>query len=94
MPPHATPSVWCGAAAIRFVRVCVAEKDDFYNRYLVKNNLIAPIIQLYIKNGVKHTNLIHSSIMGLFDFIRLVSRQSALLGFVHPSIKASPHRLT
>lgn len=60
------------SAAIRFVRVCVGEKDDFYNRYLVKNNLFAPVIQLFIKNGLKHTNLIHSSIIELFEFIRLV----------------------
>jgi protein phosphatase-4 regulatory subunit 3 len=65
-----------GAAAIRFVRAVVGMKDDFYNRHLVKNHLFGPLLTLFEENGVTRTNLIHSAIIDLFEFIRAVSRCS------------------
>jgi protein phosphatase-4 regulatory subunit 3 len=46
-------------------------KDDFYNRYLIKNNLFEPIVHLFEQNGPKY-NLLNSAIIELFDFIRRV----------------------
>jgi hypothetical protein len=54
--------------AIRFVRKCVSLRDDFYNRYIVKNRLLTPIFKLFCENGPRD-NLINSSIIELVDFI-------------------------
>eukprot|EP01027_Heterolobosea_sp_BB2_P017505 GEZU01024778.1.p1 GENE.GEZU01024778.1~~GEZU01024778.1.p1 ORF type:complete len:731 (+),score=182.80 GEZU01024778.1:1078-3270(+) len=56
-------------AGIKFFRACVSLKDDFYNRYIVKNKLFDPIIQVFIDNGPRY-NLINSAIIELFEFIR------------------------
>lgn len=62
-------------AAIRFIRHIVGTKDDFYNRHLVKNNSFAPILTLFVENKVERTNLIHSAIIELFEFVRTVRGQ-------------------
>ncbi|KAG5191708.1 hypothetical protein JKP88DRAFT_174161 [Tribonema minus] len=56
-------------AAVRFLRACVGIKDDFYNRYIVKNNLLAPVFALLAQNAAKD-NLITSAIMELLEFLR------------------------
>ncbi|CAM9219297.1 unnamed protein product [Ascophyllum nodosum] len=56
-------------SAVRFFRSCVGIKDDFYNRYLVKNNLFAPIFALFRDNRGRD-NLINSAIIELVEFIR------------------------
>lgn len=38
-----------------------------------KNNLLAPALALFQSNGLSSTNLLHSAIVELFDFIRFVS---------------------
>ncbi|KAK9839752.1 hypothetical protein WJX84_000549 [Apatococcus fuscideae] len=42
---------WLAVAAIRFLRCCVAIKDSFYYRYLVRNNHFAPVIDKFLENG-------------------------------------------
>ena len=39
-------------AAVRFLRACVGLKDEFYNRYIIKNNLFAPVMK-----AVSYTHL-------------------------------------
>mmetsp|Transcript_31052 Transcript_31052/g.41037 ORF Transcript_31052/g.41037 Transcript_31052/m.41037 type:complete len:785 (-) Transcript_31052:262-2616(-) len=56
-------------AAVRFIRACVGIKDDFYNRYLVKNNLLMPVINLF-QDQKQMDNLINSSIIEMVEFIR------------------------
>ncbi|KAL3683370.1 hypothetical protein R1sor_001392 [Riccia sorocarpa] len=56
-------------AAVRFLRTCIALKDEFYNRYLVKNNLFQPVIQAFLANGSRY-NLLNSAVLELIDFIR------------------------
>ncbi|CAM9573461.1 unnamed protein product, partial [Laminaria digitata] len=56
-------------AAIRFLRSCVGIKDEFYNRYLVKNNLLAPVFALFRENRGRD-NLINSAVIELVEFIR------------------------
>ena len=59
-------------AALRFCRRIVGLKDEFYNRYIVRNNLFKPIIKAFIANGCRY-NLINSAIIELFEYIKLVS---------------------
>jgi hypothetical protein len=56
------------------MRAVVGMKDDFYNRHLTKNHLFGPLLTLFEDNGVNKTNLIHSAIIELFEFIRTVGR--------------------
>ncbi|KAG0581095.1 hypothetical protein KC19_4G224600 [Ceratodon purpureus] len=56
-------------AAVRFLRTCVALKDEFYFRYIVKHNLFEPIIGAFVANGNRY-NLLNSAILELIDFIR------------------------
>ncbi|CAD7701559.1 unnamed protein product [Ostreobium quekettii] len=60
---------WLVVAALRFVRTCVAEKDDFYNRYLIRNNLFEPVVDLFLANGERY-NLLNSTVLELMEFIR------------------------
>ena len=55
-------------AAVRFLRACVGLKDEFYNRYIIKNTLFAPM-KVFIANGDKY-NLLNSAVLELVDFIR------------------------
>lgn len=54
---------------MRFVRACVALKDEFYNRHLVKNNLFEPIMIAFQNNG-KRYNLFNSVVIELVEFCR------------------------
>ncbi|VDN10862.1 unnamed protein product [Dibothriocephalus latus] len=55
--------------ALRLLRRVVNLKEEFYNRYLVKNNLFKPVVELFISNGHRY-NMIDSAIIELFDYIR------------------------
>eukprot|EP00249_Psilotum_nudum_P024110 c29096_g2_i3 orf=615-3137(+) len=56
-------------AAVRFLRTCIGRKDEFYNQYIVKNDLLEPVIQVFLANGSRY-NLLNSAVLELFDFIR------------------------
>ena len=56
-------------AALRFFRTCIGLKDEFYNRYIVKNKCFEPVLAQLQRNRTRD-NLIHSSILELFEFIR------------------------
>lgn len=55
--------------AIRFVRTCLGLKDDFYHRYLVRNNLFEPIVAMFVSNGNRY-NMIYSGVLDLLEFVR------------------------
>lgn len=57
------------AAAIRVFRACVGTKDDFYLRNLIKNHVFEPIVRTLLDTQGRD-NLLNSSILELFDFIR------------------------
>ena len=44
-------------ASVRFLRACVGLKDEFYNRYIIKNNLFAPVMKVFMANGDKYNLL-------------------------------------
>ncbi|KAL4418834.1 hypothetical protein ABPG77_004074 [Micractinium sp. CCAP 211/92] len=60
---------WLVVAAIRFLRTALSLKDEFYNRYLVKNRLMEPVVTTFLENGPRY-NLLNSACLELFDFIR------------------------
>ncbi|CAI5941041.1 unnamed protein product [Closterium sp. NIES-65] len=76
---------YLSVAAIRFLRCCVALKDDFYVcylvrnrlldpddfyvRYLVKNRLLDPVMAAFRVNGARY-NLLNSAVLELIDFVR------------------------
>ena len=58
--------------SLRFLRRIIGLKDEFYNRYIVKGQLIDPVIAAFKANGQRY-NLLNSAIVELFEFIRVVS---------------------
>ncbi|EFJ22511.1 hypothetical protein SELMODRAFT_416323 [Selaginella moellendorffii] len=68
-------------AAVRFLRTCVGLKDNFYARYLIKNNLFEPVIQAFLANGNRY-NLLNSAVLELLDFIRKSNLKDLLIHIV------------
>ena len=62
------------SAALRLFRKVVGLKDDFYNRYLIKNDLFKPVIEAFVRNGNKY-NLLNSAMIELFEFMKSVRAQ-------------------
>lgn len=56
--------------SLRFMRKIIALKDEFYNRYITKGNLFAPVIDAFIRNNGRY-NLLDSAILEMFEFIKL-----------------------
>lgn len=56
--------------ALRFMRKIIALKDEYYNRYITKGNLFAPVIDAFLRNNGRY-NLLDSAILELFEFIKL-----------------------
>lgn len=67
-------------AALRVLRTCVSLRDEFYNRYLVKNSLLEPVIAAFLANGSRY-NLFNSAVLELFEFIRRENLKG-LLGLI------------
>ena len=63
------------------MRKIIALKDEFYNRYIIKGNLFAPVIDSFVSNNGRY-NLLDSAILEMFEFIKLVSFV-ALLNMAH-----------
>jgi len=47
-------------------------KDDFYNRYVVKRDLLKPVTDAFVANGLTRYNLFNSAVIELFEFILTV----------------------
>lgn len=62
------------------MRKIIALKDEFYNRYIVKGNLFAPVIDAFIRNSGRY-NLLDSAILEMFEFIKLVSCEKRFIAF-------------
>jgi protein phosphatase-4 regulatory subunit 3 len=54
------------------MRKIISLKDEFYNRYIIKGNLFAPVIDAFVRNNGRY-NLLDSAILEMFEFIKLVS---------------------
>ncbi|KAF9934165.1 Platinum sensitivity protein [Linnemannia zychae] len=55
--------------SLRFFRTCVGLNDDFYHRYLIKQNVLQHIMEMLLETGNKN-NLVNSACIEFFDFIR------------------------
>lgn len=63
------------------MRKIISLKDEFYNRYIIKGNLFAPVIDAFVKNNGRY-NLLDSAIVEMFEFIKLVSFQFVFVSSV------------
>ena len=52
------------------MRKIIHLKDEFYNRYITKGNLFAPVIDALILNKGRY-NLLDSAILEMFEHIRV-----------------------
>lgn len=59
------------AGALRLIRRIIALKDDFYNRHIIKGNLLQAVVDAFTVNGDKY-NLLNSAIIEMFEFIKVV----------------------
>lgn len=71
------PEKSLACAALRFLKTCIMMKDEFYNRYLVKNNTMRPVLKAYLKNCHRE-NLLHSALLDFLDLLRRENLKSLL----------------
>eukprot|EP01102_Stenamoeba_stenopodia_P001516 TRINITY_DN1130_c0_g4_i1.p1 TRINITY_DN1130_c0_g4~~TRINITY_DN1130_c0_g4_i1.p1 ORF type:complete len:770 (+),score=129.95 TRINITY_DN1130_c0_g4_i1:601-2910(+) len=67
-----------GLSAIRFIRAIVGTKEEEYLSYLIKHALFDDIVELFFRNGNRY-NLLNSSIIELFEFIRSQNLKSMIM---------------
>ncbi len=64
------PSKYLQLTALRFLRRCVGVKDQVYNRYIIKNSLLAPIFAILKSKNSLRDNLFTSAVAELVEFVR------------------------
>ncbi|SCZ90217.1 BZ3500_MvSof-1268-A1-R1_Chr1-3g01846 [Microbotryum saponariae] len=64
-------------AALRFFRACIQRNDDFYNRFLIKNDLFRPILDLAVSERDRD-NLLGSACLDFFEFIKNVNAKGVI----------------
>lgn len=57
------------------MRRIIGLKDEFYNRYIMKNFLFEPVVKAFLNNGARY-NLMNSAIIEMFEYVRVVSISS------------------
>ncbi|KJH50317.1 hypothetical protein DICVIV_03510 [Dictyocaulus viviparus] len=55
--------------ALKMLRTVLAVKDDFYNRYIVREKVLDRVVECFVRNGSRY-NLLNSAMLELFDYIR------------------------
>jgi hypothetical protein len=55
-------------AALRFCRACIGAGDDVYDRYIVKNELLTPVFELFATNNHRD-NVLNSAVLELVAFV-------------------------
>ncbi|KAJ6816673.1 serine/threonine-protein phosphatase 4 regulatory subunit 3B isoform X2 [Iris pallida] len=68
-------------AAVRFMRTIISRNDEHLLRHVVKNNLLKPIIEVFVENGNRY-NMLHSGILDLLEYIRRDNLKSLILYLV------------
>ncbi|KAL8104101.1 hypothetical protein AgCh_028363 [Apium graveolens] len=56
-------------AAVRFVRILISRNDDHLFNHIVKNNLLKPVIDVFVDKGNRY-NLLNSAVLELFEHVR------------------------
>lgn len=62
------------------MRRIIGLKDEFYNRYIMRNFLFEPVIKAFLNNGSRY-NLMNSAIIEMFEYVRVVSIARICLPF-------------
>ncbi|GAA5898668.1 hypothetical protein JCM5296_005955 [Sporobolomyces johnsonii] len=75
--PRMTPHKHLRLAALRFFRACVARNDDFYNRFLIKHDLLRAIVET-AEDEKDKDNLLGSACLEFFEYLR-TSNAKALI---------------
>lgn len=78
------------AGALRMMRKVIGLKDEFYNRYIIKGNLFAPVFDAFHRNGDRY-NLLNSAMIELFEFIRQEDIRSLIIYLVETHVKQVEH---
>lgn len=58
-------------AAIRFYRALVGLQDEFFNRFLIKNNILQSTMDVFAANGSRY-NMLNSTVLEMLEFVRTV----------------------
>ncbi len=72
------PSKYLQLTALRFLRRCVGVKDQVYNRYIIKNSLLAPIFAILKGKNSPRDNLFTSAVAELVEFVRSENMKSLI----------------
>ncbi|XP_019606051.2 serine/threonine-protein phosphatase 4 regulatory subunit 3B [Rhinolophus sinicus] len=73
-------------SALRFMRSIIGIKDEFYNRYIIKGNLLEPVVNALLENGTRY-NMLNSAILELFEYIRVENIKSLVTHIVEKFYK-------
>ncbi|XP_059212262.1 serine/threonine-protein phosphatase 4 regulatory subunit 3 isoform X3 [Centropristis striata] len=65
----ASQHAFLALCALRFMRRIIGLKDEFYNRYIMRNFLFEPVIKAFLNNGSRY-NLMNSAIIEMFECVR------------------------
>ncbi|KNA15844.1 hypothetical protein SOVF_094540 [Spinacia oleracea] len=68
-------------AAVRFVRTVISRNDENLNNYIMRRNLLKPIVDAFVANGDRY-NLLNSAALELFEYIRKDSVKPLLMYLV------------
>lgn len=63
------PEKWLVASTVRFFRTLVGMKEEFYDRIVIRANALGMLVDVFFENGDRN-NLLNSTILELFDFLR------------------------
>lgn len=73
--PRLTRHTHLRLAALRFLRACIARSDEFYNRFMIKHDLVRPVLETAAEERDKD-NLLGSACLEFFENLRTVSRST------------------
>uniref|UniRef100_A0A3B5L524 Serine/threonine-protein phosphatase 4 regulatory subunit 3 n=1 Tax=Xiphophorus couchianus TaxID=32473 RepID=A0A3B5L524_9TELE len=66
----ASQHAFLALCALRFMRRIVGLKDEFYNRYIMRNFLFEPVVKAFRNNGSRY-NLLNSAMIEMFEYVRV-----------------------
>uniref|UniRef100_A0A674NCH6 Serine/threonine-protein phosphatase 4 regulatory subunit 3 n=1 Tax=Takifugu rubripes TaxID=31033 RepID=A0A674NCH6_TAKRU len=83
----ASQHAFLALCALRFMRRIIGLKDEFYNRYIMRNFLFEPVIKAFLNNGSRY-NLMNSAIIEMFEYVRVEDVKSLTAHIVENYWKA------
>lgn len=55
--------------SLKMLRTVLSVKDDFYNRYIIREKVMDRVVNCFLKNGPRY-NLLNSALLETFEYIR------------------------